>query len=407
MLLGKQLILAAVVVLGVTSIASPQSRPSQFSEPSPTKDRPLLTLDLHKLTGADRSVRDGDKAGATLGSAVEFADSNLISWEWTTRDEASLRLKVGTPIPPSRPVHHHAVLLSTMTGEKKSALDFYAHQYSGYSQAVGDGRILTCVEKKVRLFSSGFELLGEQDLPAANSCFFIIPNSEHASVSPSRHSFLVSYSEGKGYPAVILDTNTLAVISQWHQDTPVSISSISDHWQAGVCQNPWEICVRELGGSWHALNLKELENLPPIRDLGSPHFVSDDAIVICGLNQMAVAKVDGSVLLRVNLPKDRSFERSLPATSSDGSRFAVMENKHIHADPLCDMCTNEAEDRIVVYDISERRAVFALKVTGEGEQFWSRTHLNQFALSPDGDRLAVVSDGVLRIYKLPARSVAH
>ena len=400
----KQIALVAVLILAATAAASSQSTLPKFSEPSPTKDRPILELDLHRFAGANWNLKDDERAGATLESAIEFAGNDLISWEWTTRDEASLRVKPGTPIQ-SHPLHHHAVVLSAMTGEKKAEQDFYAPLYSAYFRAVREGNFLACVENKMRIFSSGFELLREQDLPAPYNCAFLL-NSEQSRVSPSRDSMLVSNRSGKGAPITILDTSTLVVISQRNEDRSASITSISDHWLAGQCGNSWGVCMRTMDGPWKAFSYTGPENQDATQVLGRAYFLNDDTVVICRMNEIAVAKVDGSVLLLSNLPKDISCEKSLPATSIDGSRFAIMENKELKADEFFDMGPFWTEDKIVVYDISDRRAVFAVKVNGTGQWAWSSTHSNEFALSPDGDRLAVVSDGILRIYKLPARSSA-
>jgi hypothetical protein len=401
----KQIVLVAALIVATAAVAKSQSALPKYSEPSPTKDRPILELDLRKFADTNWNTKNDDREGATLESAIEFADSDLISWEWTTRDEASLRVKPGTPIQ-SHPLHHHAVVLSAMTGEKKAEQGFYAPLYSAYFRAVREGNFLSCVESNMKIFSSGFELLREQELPAPHSCFFI-PNSEHAIVSPSRRSILFSNGPGKGNQVTILDTKTLAELSRRVDDTSVFITSISDRWQAGLCGNPREICIRSTDGLWKAFSFGAPEYQPPTRVLGRPYFVNDDTVVVCRMNEIAVAKVDGPVLVQANLPKDISCEKSLPATSIDGSRFAIMENKELKADEFFDMGPFWRDDKIVVYDISDRRAVFAVKVNGSGQWAWSSTHSNEFALSPDGDRLAVVSDGILRIYKLPERSSAH
>jgi hypothetical protein len=405
MLRRKQIVWVVGLILCAVAAASSQSAVPKFSEPSPTKDRPILTLDLHKFAGANWNLRDDDKAGATLDSAIEFADSDLISWEWTTRDEPSLRVKPGTPIQ-SHPLHHHAVVLSLTTGEKKAEMDFYAPQYAGYFRAISEGHFLACLGNKIRVFSSGFELLREQDLPAPSTCFFV-PNSKQAGVSPSRHSILVSTRHGKGSNIKIIDASALAVISQRDEDASGSISSISDHWVVAQCGKSWEVCIRPMDGSWRTFSFTGPEYQSPTRVLGQPYFVNDDTFVICRMNEIAVAKVDGAVLVQSNLPEDISCDNSLPVTSIDGSRFAIMENKELKADEFFDMGPFWTDDKIVVYDISERRAIFAVKVNGTGQWAWSHTHSNEFALSPDGDRLAVVSDGILRIYKLPVRTSAN
>jgi len=159
-----------------------------------------------------------------------------------------------------------------------------------------------------------------------------------------------------------------------------------------------------MAGLWKPFGFSGPENQPPTRVLGRGYFVNDDTILICRLNDLAVANVNGSALFRVNLPKDRSCENNRPAPSNDGQRFAIMESKRLPMNEFFDMGLFWTDDKILVYDAFARRVIFAVKVEGASQWPSTRTHTNEFSLSPDGDRLALVSDGVLKVYKLPAGS---
>jgi hypothetical protein len=119
---------------------------------------------------------------------------------------------------------------------------------------------------------------------------------------------------------------------------------------------------------------------------------------------MAVATVDGALLFRVILEKNRSFGSTL--ASSGGEKFAVIENRQRGiTDPGLDMYAFASNYRVVVYSVPDRRAVYAVKV--EGTSPWSpwERHVNQLALSPDGALLAVVSDEILKVYRLPGSNI--
>jgi hypothetical protein len=115
---------------------------------------------------------------------------------------------------------------------------------------------------------------------------------------------------------------------------------------------------------------------------------------------MAVVEVDGKVLFHARLPKKRSFGR--PVRSSGGERFAIIENSlRGLTNETLDMYAFPSNDRIVVYSIPDRRAIYAVKVKGTSPGAPWEIHRNRVALSPDGVLLAVVSDRVLRVYRLP------
>jgi hypothetical protein len=129
------------------------------------------------------------------------------------------------------------------------------------------------------------------------------------------------------------------------------------------------------------------------------NFASDDTLVITAWSKMAVAKTDGTDLFQVALPKNKSFGRF--ATSACSERFAVIENRKrgLTIEEL-DMYGFPSAERIVVYSIPDRRAIYALRVKGASPWPPYESHVNQFALSPDGTLLGVVSDGVLKVYRL-------
>jgi hypothetical protein len=402
---GKVITLAAGVIMATTFIASSPAAPPQSAAPSPTKNRPFVDVDLHKFAGGNWNQSNDDKAGATSRSAIEFADSTSLIWEWTTRDNPPPPVKNDAPIQ-LQPAHHHAVLLDAITGHEKATHDFYVPLHSVYFRTVRDGHYLTCIDNKIRLFSPEFELLREVVLAPP----FICTGSAYFSgsgISPSGRSVLVSSMSVQERPSEILDTRTLNAVSTANEGKLVTITSISDHWLVGLCGNPWEVCVRKLDGSWQAFSFTGPEYQTRTRVLGRAYFVNDDTILICRLTEMAVTNVNGSVLFRANLPKDRSCENSLPAVASEGGRFALMENRRLRSNEFLDVGTFWTDDEVLVYDVSERRAIFTVKIKGVSPWPSSIKHYNEFALSPDGTRLAVVSDGILKIYELPARSAVH
>jgi hypothetical protein len=190
----------------------------------------------------------------------------------------------------------------------------------------------------------------------------------------------------------------LKVISKW-TGTPGKreIPSTSDRWIAGSCGDPSDLCVREIGQPWRPFHIawKDVN----ARVTTAPvQFVNDDTFVI-ERSPVIVAKVDSSVLFSVEIPKGRTC---IPVKPTGGSRFAVVEGRFrgLKSAPL-DMYPFLTADRVAVYSLSEPHVVYALKL--EGTSPWSpwAKHFDDLAISPDGNLLAVVSDGVLKVYRLP------
>ena len=62
------------------------------------------------------------------------------------------------------------------------------------------------------------------------------------------------------------------------------------------------------------------------------------------------------------------------------------------------------DDHVVVYDLRQKAAIYTRKVKGGSAWIPPFEHMNRIALSADGTLLAILSDGLIEVYKLPARS---
>ena len=400
----KQFVLAAAISFAATVISSSPAALHQSPEPALTRERPIIKVDLHKFADPYWNPNNSGEQGSTIGSAIHFVNGISVVWSWLTRDDALPRTKDSSRSPVSLPpqaTHVHAVLLDALTGRAKTKRDWSAPSKEVYYSVVQNGNFITCVDNNIRLYSAEFELLQEMHLESPFQCMRLAALAS-GGISPSGRSILAATVSGDKNISEVLDTGTLKPISTANEGKPVTITALSDHWLAGHCGSPWEVCIRNIAGSWKPFSFSGAENQPPTRVLGRAYFVNDDTILICRLHDLVMANVNGSVLFRVNLPKDRSCDNNRPTPSNDGRRFAIMESKRLPINEFFEMGLPWTDDKILVFDTSERRAIFAVKVDGAAQWPSTRTHSHEFALSPDGDRLAVVSDGILKIYKLPA-----
>ena len=217
-------------------------------------------------------------------------------------------------------------------------------------------------------------------------------------VSPSRRSLLLLSRAGQSFQNTLLNSETFTPIDNWTQKQ-TSID-ISDHWMVGQCDQPVGICIRGVSQSWQPFKAVGLGGKLNRYTNKSPRFVNDRSLVIHADNEMAVVSIDGTVLFQRKLPEKQTFGTLV--TSSGGERFAIIENKlRGLTNEFLDMYPFPSNDRVVVYSILERRAIYVVKTNGTSP--WSPwgPHVNQLALSPDGTLLALISDRVLKVYRLP------
>jgi len=374
----------AVILMGVAFMLVGRAHP-QESEPASSKDHPLLEVDLRNLgyktyEGVER-----------LPTFVDFTDVNNLAVAWLTLDDRTADKKTGKH--PIGPAHLHVFALDTRTGQKQGLREWSTPSYPVSFLGVHDGRFLTCTGSLLRLFSPSFDVIRELHLPDDRAC---------ESISPSRQLLLLSFRSGQRYQRTLLDVGTFAAVAEWtEEDLTYGISS---HWLVGRCGKPLEVCIRRIDQSWHAFQPPGIDKRFRGYWRKSTFFVNDETLVIEAGHEMAVATVDGALLFRVVLPKNRSFGGD--QGSSGGERFAVIVNRQRGlTSPGLDMYAFPSNDRVVVYSIPDRRAIYAVKVKGTSPWAPWEPHVNQLALSPDGTLLAVVSDEILKVYRLPGSNI--
>jgi hypothetical protein len=126
---------------------------------------------------------------------------------------------------------------------------------------------------------------------------------------------------------------------------------------------------------------------------------ADDSTVVFGTGSgiMGVTP-QGSLEFRIDLQKTHYV--GAIATSVRGERFAFLDIK-MHGSEALDM-QFPSDENVVVYSLRQKTTIYARKVKGV---MWSWLPLVdrrcQFALSPDGNLLAIVDDGTLAVYQLP------
>jgi hypothetical protein len=378
--------LVAACVVALTIACVPEVR-SQSAEPPPTGDKPIVEVDLHKF-GYER-YRNTHAIWPTF---LDFIDIQNLALAWMTPDDRTAAAKTGILTP--TPAHLHVLLLDAVTGQKKGLQDWPAPSSPIRFFGARDGKFLTCTGNVLRLISSNFSVLQEKgDLHDQGCAAF---SSREVGVSPSRQTLALSYPSGKNRGTTLLRIDKFSVVADWIDQS--TINDISDHWLVGRCGETRQVCIRGIDHPWQPFYLPGLSE-QVYRSL-QLRFVNDETLAVTTGNKMSVVTVGANTVFQAELANNELFGKL--ATSTGSERFAVMENRlrGLRSEPL-DMYPFPANERVVVYSIPDRRAIYSVKVKGTSPWTPWYGHLNQFALSSEGTLLAVVCDEVLRVYRLP------
>jgi hypothetical protein len=384
---------ADLIVAGVALVCVVRA---QNPDPSLSRDRPLLELNLRKF-GYDTS-----SATRRLRKFVDFTDSGHLAVAWLTFDDPTLADRTG-PLT-ARPAHLHVLVLNATTGQKVGMQTWSTPSTPVRFLAARDGKFVTCTGNVLRLFSPSFEVIRELALPNDHACLSQFSGNNQWGIprwgiSPSRRSLLLSVPSGKGYENKLLDLETLAVLATWAEN--LRIENISDHWLVAPCGQKQAVCIRRIDQPWRPFQATSVDNDSRLQPIG---FANDNTLVM-GWNKLAVTTVDGEQLFHVELPKKLSIEA--PVTSSGGNRFAVIEDRERGlTNKTLDMDAFASNDRAVVYSIPDHGAIFAIKIKGTSPWPPWENHVNELALSPDGGLLAVVTGATLKVYRLPDGTLA-
>ncbi len=136
----------------------------------------------------------------------------------------------------------------------------------------------------------------------------------------------------------------------------------------------------------------------PIYDTGCPgdarvQFVSSHVMVVIACGHLRLVSATGKEIFSEEIHP--AWGLSVAAVSRNGRRFALWQAFQRPGDP-----PSTCMERITVYDVQERKAVFMADLDNL-KGLTAGSPASGAALSPDGSLLAVNSRGVVRMYRLP------
>lgn len=292
------------------------------------------------------------------------------------------------------------------TGKITTTRDWATDSREARIVAVHDGKLVTLARNVLALYSPDLTLVKSITLPSSG----VLEWFPHT--SPSGKNILFSSAELRKGSWIWVETDSLKILGSW-EDSETGFLTISDGklatstcWSGHECSS---VTVNANGGSacWPGpkceskIRIRGLETDWTTVATGEKYqraeFVNDEMIFLPGKDNGKLIGVDGKVLL-----EEPAANRSwgcwdtgvVPATN--GRRFLIPSCPWRGAVPALDIASHQVLKQVFIYDIDSHIQSMALSLKGSRIQ-----NDMYFAVSPDGSKLAVLSDEFLQVFRLP------
>jgi len=256
---------------------------------------------------------------------------------------------------------------------------------SGFSSVLinDKGNFILRAGDFLRLYGRDFVVLKERKLDATQQ---YIMDEWQMRLSASGMSLLLNHYSPSGTYDEILDSSSLGTISTL-KVPGLRDFSISERVILHADRDHKKVFVRSSGGQWQTL-VPQL----PLSCVSNPVLIDDHRIVnACG-REVVLLGLDSNLLMRDEVDKKENLE-DLVSVTPDGRFFALsaMQTKGGFMDYTS---IKRGRTRILVYDTTLRKRIFSVQVDPIPKKDYD------FALAPDGGKLAVMIDSQLKVYAI-------
>jgi hypothetical protein len=358
-------------------------------------NNPLWKLDLRSV-GFTKFVPKGEQWGLHFKpNSLCFSDRSVLIATFITREDATTLARRDQP-GEILPLRLHGIFLDAKVGSVRNTREWSITRPRGGIVAVDGGDFAVLSPATIALYSRDLSLLKELSLTAEQQSKLWDFHS-----SPTGKTILAEYH----YPEAAfqwIDLNSLQAQPIWHDDTLASIS-ISDNALAST----WAPYIKSKGVTIHEVLIRGRDGAERIfcRDVAGeeagcalPQFLSNDLLALWGPHGFSVVAVVGRDSVPILTESFRDEWLGHPIFPSvDGKRFAVALLAYKGGSEILDIDPHVVLKRIVVYDVQNRQAVYTFDA-----KIQKIKDVAGVALSPDGSQLAILSDGVLEVFRLPS-----
>jgi hypothetical protein len=340
-------------------------------------------------------------------SSLWFVNNNTIVATFVVHEEGGKsQVSRRDSLDSTLPLRLRAMFLDASTGKITTTRDWPTDSRMARVVAVHDGKLVTLGKNELTLYSSDLTPIKSITLPAGSFEW-------SAHTSPSGKSILFFSADFREGLRIWVETGSLTILSSW-EDSPSGLLTISDKNVAtSTCWWGWECKSWKVNGNGGAACVEsgpKCESKIQIRELSTgwktigdgehyqqAQFVNDEMIFLPGKDSGKLIGIDGKVIL--DEPKvHRSWGcwGTGVVPTADGHRFLIPSCLWKGAVASLDIGSHPVLKQIFVDDIGSRIQSKAWDVKGPKIQ-----NDMQFAISPDGTKLAILNNEFVLVFNLP------
>lgn len=317
---------------------------------------------------------------------LSFPDSDVLIATFITQERvpALARRDKGDEV---LPLKLHAALLNVRSGELHATKEWSVTRPRGGIIPAGEGRFTVLTPSGIALYSREAKLLKELKLSfkEQSGLWDLRP-------SPSGKTIMIEYHT----PAAYYEKIAIDSLTSQPASIPTPVFSISDTDIAirlDSTSGPAEIRVQTKGGPWQTI----CRTSASAKSCGTPQFVSNDLLALQSPHGLTILPNGGGPpLLKAEFRRDEWLVNSL-YPSQDGKRLAVAVWAHKGGSALLDISSHAVLKRVDIYDIPNARLTY----TFDAQQHQVK-YISGLALSQDGSLMAILTDGIVKAYRIRA-----
>jgi hypothetical protein len=353
-------------------------------------------------------IVSGRESQGRAASSLWFTDNDtLVATSVVHKSEGKPEVSSRSVKDSTLPFRLRAVFLNASTGRIGTVKDWPTDSRMARIIAVHNGKFVTLAGSELTLYQPNLNAIKSIALPQVGPVGWL-PHR-----SPSGKSVLLSSAERRKASWIWVETDTLEILSSW-EDNPSGYLTISDQgiatstcWSGHECLSlavnandssactsvgpkcDSEIKIRGLSGNWKTIGSGEEHQYL--------RFINNSMIFVPGKDTGRVIGLEGKLLF-----EEPRIHRSwgcwetgvLPA--ADGRRFVIPSCLWKGGVPSLDIGGHPVLKQIFVYNVGSDIQSTAFEVKGPKVK-----DQMQFAISPDGSKLAILNNEFVEVFNLP------